>query len=93
MHGHCIDVKDKTDKNDIQVCQIEAQIYHYLQYAKKHKEEVALNALLYKDMNEPKHVCLVQSKRNPPISEFEDVCEQAYIEELNTYNDLDQEFN
>ena len=33
MFGHCIDVKDKTDKKDMQICRIGAQIYHVTKYA------------------------------------------------------------
>ena len=82
MHGHCIDVKDKKDKKDFQICCIGAQIYNVKQYADDHPEEMAVNAAMYREMNEPKHVRLVQLDRNPSEFELEDECEKAYIEDL-----------
>merc|ERR1712115_117077 len=72
MFGHCIDVKDKTDKKDMQVCCIGAQIYHVAKYAKTHKDEMEMNAAMYEGMNTPKHVKYVNFKYKPPLSELED---------------------
>ena len=82
MHGHCIDVKDKKDKKDFQICRIGAQIYNVKQYTDQHPEEMAINATMYREINEPKHVRLVQLDRNPSEFELEDECEKAYIEDL-----------
>ena len=84
MHGHCINVKDKKDKKDFQICPIGAQIYNVKQYAEDHQEEMAINAAMYREINEHKHVRLVQLDRNPPESELEDECKKAYIEDLTT---------
>ena len=64
MHRHCIDVSKNTDKKDLQICQIGAQMYHYTKYVDKHKEEEALNATFFQEINEPKHAQLVQNERN-----------------------------
>ena len=43
-----------------------------------YKDEVALNALLYNEMNEPKHVCIVQYEHNILETELKDACKKAY---------------
>ena len=86
MNGHCIDIKDAKDKKDFQICRIAAQIYNVNKYAVDHPAEMSVNAEMYRDMNEPKHVRLVQLDRNPPDSELEDACEKAYIEDLTPMN-------
>ena len=94
MFGHCIDVKDKTDKKDMQICRIGAQIYHVTKYAKQHKDEMEVNAAMYEGMNTPKHVKFVKIKNNPPSSELEDACEKQFIAELhNDNNEMDQDSN
>ena len=82
MNGHCIEIKDIKDKKDYLVCRIAAQIYNVNKYAEDHPEEMSVNAEMYQEMNEPKHVRLVQLDRNPPDSELEDECEKAFIEDL-----------
>ena len=45
---------------------------------------MAINAAMYREMNEPKHVCYVQFVRNPPKSKLEDERKKAYIEDIIT---------
>ena len=91
MFGHCIDVKDKTDKKDMQICCIGAQIYHVAKYAEQHKDEMEVNAAMYAGMNTPKHVKFVKIKNNPPSSELEDACEKQFIAELHNNDEMDHD--
>ena len=93
MFGHCIDVKDKTDKKDVQVCCFGAQMYHCMEYAKKHEEEVALNAAMYEGMNTPKQMKYVNYKCNSSLSELKDACEHEFIADLHNDEDSDQDSN
>lgn len=85
--------KDKTDKKDIQICCIGAQIYNYQKYAENHQNELPINAKLYQEMNEPRHVCLVQFISNPLESKLKDEYKRAYIEEIRNNNKSEQELD
>ena len=93
MFGHCIDVKDKTDKKDMQVCRIGAQIYHVAKYAEKNKEEMEVNAAMYEGMNTPKHVKYVNKFCKPLSSDLEDACEKEFMAELHSEEEMDQDSN
>ena len=93
MFGHCIDVKDKTDKKDMQVCRIGAQIYHVAKYAETHKDEMEVNAAMYEGTNTPKHVKYVKINNNPPLSELKDACEKEFIADLHNKEEMDQDSN
>ena len=93
MFGHCIDVKDKTDKKDMQVCCIGAQIYHVAKYAEKHKEEMEVNAAMYEGMTTPKHFKYVNKFCKPTSSELEDACEKEFIADLHNKEEMEQDSN
>ena len=93
MYEYCIDVKDKTDKKDVQVYCFGAQMYHCMEYAKKHEEEVALNAAIYESMNTPKHMKYVNYKCKPPLLELEDTCKHEFIADLQNDEESDQNYN
>ena len=84
---HCINVKKNTDKKDLQICWIGAQIHHYNKYAKTYPKEVTFNAALYWEMNEAKFVILVELLNQTNITKNDqldkallDKCKDTYFE-------------